>query len=368
MNSPLQQPQRVLGLDVFRGITMAFMVLVGNPGSLSIYSQLDHAAWNGWTLTDVVFPTFLWIVGASISLSIGRKTARGESRLTIVLQAFKRSAILYAIGVFIYAIGSFDLSTLRLLGVLQRVAICSFISTLIYLCASLRKQLVVVAVLLVSYWLILVYVPVPGYGPGDLGIEGNVAHYVDRIVLGSHNYSGTGSWDPEGLLSTIPAIATTLLGVIAGELLRRKQSLNRHTLQMLALGVALALCGLIASHWMPINKKLWTDSFCLLMAGIDFAVFAALHWIIDGHRRGKGLALPLAFGQNALAVYVISEVSGAILWSYPHSLPMHGRIFSALFGSVRPAELGSLLYALSTLAVIAAAAFYMHRRNWIVRI
>jgi len=347
---------------------MAFMVLVANPGSLDIYAQLDHAPWNGWTLTDVVFPSFLWMVGVSITLSVSRRLARGASRGGILLQAARRAAILFAIGVFIYAIGSFDLHSLRILGVLQRIAICSFVVTSIFLCGGARRQITFLAAILASYWLLLRFVPVPGFGAGDLSIDGNLAHYVDRIVLGSHNYVGTGTWDPEGVLSTLPAIATTLIGVLAGGLIKSSMSLERRCVRIAVYGFALIVAGLICSHWMPINKKLWTDSFCLLMAGIDFVVLALLLWIIDGRGVRLGLALPIAFGQNSLAIYMISEISGAILWSYPKSAPLHGRIFQTVFAGVGSPKLSSLLFALTTLAIMSCVAWGLHRKGWVLKI
>jgi len=358
----------VVSLDVLRGLTLAFMVLVSNPGSLSIYTQLDHASWDGLTLTDLVFPTFLWVVGFSIALSIGRKADKGIPHRAILLQALKRAVILYAIGVFIYSIGSFDLHTVRLLGVLQRIAICFFVSAAIYLRSRVQVPVLAILLLLAAYWVALFAIPVPGYGRGNLSIEGNAAHYIDHMVLGSHNYAGTGTWDPEGLLSTLPAIATTLFGLLCGELLRRNARLRRQILQMSICGALLIAAGLICTHWMPVNKKLWTVPFCFLNAGIDFLLLAFLRWLIDGRQFRRGLTLPLAFGQNALAVYIISEVSSAVLWSYPHSRPLHGQIFSALFGHIQPPQFGSLLYALLTLSIVAAVAWYMRRRKWIVKI
>lgn len=364
----IQKPERVLSLDVFRGLTMAVMVLVSNPGSLDIYTQLDHAAWNGWTITDVVFPSFLWIVGVSITLSVGGRLARSVPRGAIILQALRRSILLYAIGVFLYAIGSFDLHTLRFLGVLQRIAICYFLAVLIYLWGGVRRQIACIAALLIAYWLVMRLVPVPGFGAGNWSVEGNLAHYIDRVVLGSHNYAGTGTWDPEGLVSTLPALATTLFGVLCGTLLKRRESISERCVWMMVVGNVLLVAALICSHWMPINKKLWTDSFCLLMAGMDFVLFGILLWLVDGCRFRRGLTLPLAFGQNALTVYVLSEVAGAVLWSYPHSAPWHERIFAAVFAGIGSPKMSSLLYALCVLAIMSSIAWMMRRRGWIVKL
>jgi predicted acyltransferase len=182
--------QRLVSLDAFRGTTMALMVLVNNSGDWShTYAPLSHSTWNGWTITDVVFPSFLWIVGVAITLSLGGRLARGVAKSRLMLQVLRRAAILYALGVVGYLLPNFDFGTMRLLGVLQRIAICYLIASAIYLYASrIRTQILWVVSLLVGYWLIMTLIPVPGYGAGRLDVDGNLAHYVDRIVLGHHNF------------------------------------------------------------------------------------------------------------------------------------------------------------------------------------
>lgn len=372
LERPVAKP-RMLALDVLRGQTMAFMVLVSNPGSLDIYTQLDHAPWNGWTATDVIFPTFLWILGVSVTLSIGSRRAKGATRREIALQALKRSVLLYLIGVGIYAIGNFHWHTLRALGVLQRIAICALVATLLCLWTRTRTQVMVVLALLAGYWALLRFVPVPGYGAGNLSMEGNLAHYVDRVVLGSHNYSGTGTWDPEGLLSTLPAIATSLLGVLAGTWMQRVAGMAR-VKRMLLVGAVLIVAGCLLSVWVPINKKLWSDSFCVLMAGIDFTLLGGLLWVIDERQWRWGLTLPQAFGRNALAIYILSEVSSAVLWNYPtgSNWPFggnwHDRIFHAVFAGLGPAKFSSLLYAMTVVATLSAMAWLMQRRGWTLKL
>ena len=212
---------RLVSLDAFRGATMAFMILVNNPGDgRHSYWPLQHAEWNGWTPTDVVFPSFLWIVGVAITLSLGRRLARGDSRSELLRQAVRRAAILFVLGVLVYAYPAFNLGTQRILGVLQRIAICYLAASAIYLFTRVRGQIVWIVSLMAAYWLLMAFAPVPGYGAGRLDVEGNFAHYIDRIVLGSHNYRHTRTWDPEGIVSTLPAIATCLLGVLAGHIVR----------------------------------------------------------------------------------------------------------------------------------------------------
>jgi predicted acyltransferase len=216
---------RLMSLDVFRGATIASMMLVNNPGSWdSLYAQLDHAEWNGWTFTDLIFPFFLWIVGVAIPLSTAKRLERGESRTNLFLHVLRRSAIIFGLGLFLaffsflingsYAkAGGFGpwfhevVTTIRIPGVLQRIAVCYLIASTIYLCATLRAQIAWVVGLLAGYWLLMKLVPVPGHGAGVLTPEGNFSAYVDAQILGRHTWNGK-PWDPEGLVSTLPAIAT----------------------------------------------------------------------------------------------------------------------------------------------------------------
>lgn len=361
--------ERLVSLDAFRGLTVAFMVLVSNPGSLAIYRPLDHSPWNGWTVTDVVFPSFLWIVGVAITLSLGKRMARSVSRGRIFAQACRRAAVLYALGLLIYAIPAFNLGTLRLLGVLQRIAICYLVCTALYLTTRLRTQIMLLVGILVAYWLAMKLIPVPGFGPGNLSVEGNFAHYVDWTVLGRHNYAGTGTWDPEGIVSTLPAIGTTIFGMIAGRMLALKKSISERTVWLFLVGNALLAAGTLLSLWMPINKKLWTDSFCLFMAGMDFVIFAMFLWGLDGlHLRWKIKPL-LAFGKNALAIYMVSELLSAILYSVQvRGASVHEWIFRTGFAGVGAPATSSLLYASTYLVAMYTLAWFMDRKQWIVKV
>ncbi len=298
--------KRLTSLDAFRGATIALMVLVNDPGDgRQSYAPLRHSQWNGWTITDVVFPSFLWIVGVAITLSLGARIAAGVPRTKLLLQAARRAVIIYVLGLIVYA-WPIDLSTQRLLGVLQRIAICYLIAAAIYLYCELRGQLLSLSGLLVVYWLLMTLVPVPGYGPGRLDVAGNLAHYVDRIVLGTHNYHSTKTWDPEGLVSTLPAIATALLGVMAGHLIRAQRQLTERVVWMFLVGNVLIALGMICDAWLPINKKLWTTSFSLFMGGLDFVLLAVFLWLVDhlGHQR---YVRPLVIiGMNSIAVYMAS--------------------------------------------------------------
>jgi hypothetical protein len=220
---------------------MAFMILVNTPGDgRHVYWPLEHAEWHGWTPTDVVFPSFLWIVGLAMTLSLGRKLARGDSRAVLFGSAARRAAILFVLGVLVYVYPQFDLHTERILGVLQRIAICYFAAAAIFLTTKVRGQIVWIVSLMAVYWLLMAFAPVPGYGAGRLDVEGNFAHYIDRVVLGPHNYIWTKTWDPEGIVSTLPAIATCLLGIIAGHIVALRRSLGERCVRLFGLGAILA--------------------------------------------------------------------------------------------------------------------------------
>jgi predicted acyltransferase len=278
--APQQASSRRVALDAFRGLTIAFMVLVNDAGDgRHTYWPLDHAEWNGWTPTDVVFPSFVWIVGVAITLSLARRLAAGVTRAVLMRQALRRALVIYVLGLIVYAAPAFDLSTQRLLGVLQRIAVCYLVAAVIYLTTSVRGQIIWLIGLLTTYWLLMAFAPVPEFGAGHLDVERNFAHYIDRIMLGSHNYHSTKTWDPEGIVSTLPAIATALFGILCGQLLKTKNQLGEKVLRMVLIGAALMATGYVCNIWLPINKKLWTHSFSLFMAGLDFVLLAAFLWV-----------------------------------------------------------------------------------------
>jgi predicted acyltransferase len=277
----------------------------------------------------------------------------------------RRAAILYCLGLVLYGFPNYDLSTLRLLGVLQRIAICYAIAAAIYLTSSIRGQALWLAGLLASYWMLMTLVPVPGYGAGRLDVEGNLAHYVDRIVLGAHNYNETKTWDPEGVVSTLPSIATALFGVMAGHILRLRRELAERTTWLFLAGNLLLGAALIANQWMPINKKLWTSSFSMFMAGLDFVLFAIVVWVVDGLGWRRAVRPLVVLGMNAIAVYMASEMIEAVLGSFGWRRPLYQAVFAPL--PLSPYNT-SLAFALALLGVMFALAYVLHRRGWILRV
>jgi len=365
--------ERVVSLDAFRGATMALMVLVNTPGDYGhVYAPLEHSAWNGWTPTDVVFPSFMWIIGVAMTIVLARRLATGASRSRIFSQACRRAVALFILGLMVYAYPNFDLSTQRLFGVLQRIAVCYLMATAICLTNNIRGQIIWILSLLGGYWLLMTLVPVPGYGAGRLDVEGNFAHYIDRIVLGAHNYAYTKTWDPEGIVSTLPAIATVLFGVMAGHILRIERSLAQRVAWLFVAGVLLLAAGQVCNIWLPINKKLWTSSFSLFMAGLDFVIFAGMVWLVDvlGYRR---FTKPLVImGMNAITVYMVSELLDQVfnaihVTSGGHSVTLHAWL-GGEFGAVASPYNASLLFAIAYTLLMYLVAYVMYRRGWFLRV
>ena len=360
---------RLTALDAFRGTAMLLMVLVNNGGGLHSYSQLEHSEWNGWTLTDTVFPSFLWIVGVAITLSLGKRLQAGIAASSLIPQIVRRAAILYLLGFALYLAPSFDLSHSRYLGVLQRIAICYLAASLLYLYTGVRGQIVAIVGLMAAYTALMFFAPVPGYGAGHLDVERNFAHYVDSVVLGAHNYSQTKTWDPEGVVSTLPAIATALLGIMAGHVLRIKTSLTKRIGRLALIGIVLICAAEIASVWMPINKKLWSCSFALMMAGLDFVILAVSLWFVD-ERGYKKVVKPLVIvGMNSIAVYLASEVLSEVLDDiHVGGASLHDVIYDRFYAPIASVNNASLLWALSFVLVMYLLAYGLYRRGWFWRI
>jgi predicted acyltransferase len=366
---------RLLSLDVFRGATIAAMMLVNNAGNWNaVYPPLRHSAWHGWTFTDTIFPFFLWIAGVSMTFSFAKRLERNDSRARLLTHTLQRAATIFLLGLFLNLFPLFQFSNVRIPGVLQRIAVCYLIAGVIFLYTSLRGQMVWTASLLLVYCALMKLVPVPGFGAGSLEKEGNFAQYVDQLVLSGHMWASSKTWDPEGIVSTLPSIATILFGILTGHLLRSRLSPESKTAWLMVMGNGLIGAGLIWAWWLPINKPLWTSSYSLLMAGMAANVFGCCYWLIDikGYRRWSQ---PFAiYGMNAITVYVLAgllskslsviKVAGvdgseitAGKWLYEH-------IYAPLASPVN----ASLLYALTYVAILYGVSWFMYRMKWFVRV
>lgn len=306
---------RLLSIDVYRGLAVAGMILVDNPGSdEGAYWPIKHAQWNGWTPADLIFPSFLFLVGVSMVFSFSARLARGESRGDILLHAGKRSLILIALGIFVNAmpfVGP-DIHTWRMEGVLQRIAVCYMIAAILVLYSDSRIQSAALVACLVGYWVILRFVPVPGFGIPTHDIpfmdpDRNIVAWLDRRLFPGRLYNGTR--DPEGIISNIPAIGTALMGVLAGHWLKSARTARAKVLMLLCCGVFALCAGLLWNTRFPINKNLWTSSFVLLTGGFALIVLAVLYWILDiKNWRGLWTVPFLIFGMNAIVGFVADSL------------------------------------------------------------
>lgn len=345
--------ERLISLDVFRGLTIAGMILVNNPGSWdSVYPALEHATWNGVTPTDLIFPFFLFIVGIAITFSLSNRKERGDSQSKLMLQIFKRSAIIFLLGLLMAGFPEFNLSRIRIPGVLQRIAVVYLISSFIFLKMSTKNQAILATVILFLYWGIMTLIPVPGVGYANLEPSTNLGAWLDRLIFGKHIWYYSKTWDPEGLLSTLPAISTALLGILTGRWLRGPADKTTKTVWMFFWGIIGMLLGVIWDMWFPINKNLWTSSYVLYTAGMGLLFMAVCYWLIDV-KGYKWWTKPfLVYGTNAITVYFLSGI--AARWLYMpkvndaagHTLDLKVYLYNTLFASWLPAINASLAWAI----------------------
>ena len=298
---------RWLALDAFRGLSVAGMILVNNPGSWShVYPPLAHAEWHGWTPTDLIFPFFLFAVGVAMTLSFGRRMAEGADRAALLRKVAWRSVAIVGFGLFLNGFPSYHLSGMRLPGVLQRIGLVYGLAATAYLLLSRSGQRRLAAALLLGYWAAMTLVPVPGVGAGSLTVEANLAQYLDSLVLSGHMWRPT--WDPEGLLSTIPAVVTCLLGAFAGDWLASDRSGAEKAIGLFVAGSAAMFAGWVWSIWFPINKNLWTSSYVLLTGGMAAHLLALLYVIID-LRGWRAWAFPfVVIGMNPITIYLAQDL------------------------------------------------------------
>ncbi|HTO93076.1 MAG TPA: DUF5009 domain-containing protein, partial [Bacteroidota bacterium] len=345
------------------------------------YPQLKHAAWNGWTMTDMVFPFFLWIVGVAMTFSLARRREKGASDGALVLHALRRSLIIFALGIvvngFPFGVGAaFSFATLRIPGVLQRIAICYFIVSVLYLKTRPRTLVISAVSLLALYWALVKLVPVPGYGPGVMDPVGCLCWYVDSNLLAGHTwvFAPTPGFDPEGIVSTLPAIVTTIFGVLTGYYLRADRSRETKTAEMFVAGYIMILIGVVADIWLPINKNCWTSSYAIFMGGWALVCFATVYWLMDVRGKARFLEPFRIFGLNAITLYVVSELLATLLWvitvtgSGGNIVTLHDAIYGSLFAPFFSGANASLAFALVYVLLHFLLGWVMWKRGWIIRV
>jgi predicted acyltransferase len=450
MNS---KSERLVSLDVFRGLTVAGMILVNNPGTRQyVYPALDHATWHGVTPTDLIFPFFLFIVGIAISLSLEKRLMRGEDRKILGLHIFQRSITIFLLGEFMsgfpfmniqpmIAAGSsywyigllllfsfsynlsiiiilymifpliekilfnhdkreslirkklfsfltilvllvaafpfifpdHGLSNIRIPGVLQRIAVVYFFASSLFLFFDSKKLFYCIIGLLLIYSAFMLLYPVPGFGSGNFTKEGNFAGYLDNLILNGHMWSVSKTWDPEGVFSTLPAIATALFGILTGKLLRSDKNLNEKISLIYVYGAILSLAGVILDMWIPINKSLWTSSYSIYCAGMALLFLGTTIFIVDVKNFGKYFTTFLVYGMNAIAVFFLSGMLARVMMTY--KLYYNGQvinfqnylylsIFQPIFGNIN----GSLGYALTYVAFWFVMMWILYKKKIFIKV
>lgn len=345
-NQPLKTP-RLISLDVFRGLTIALMIIVNSPGNAFPYSWLDHSVWNGCTLADLVFPFFIVIVGISSVLALSNLRAKGVTTSRLIEKVMRRSAYIFFMGLLLNVFPHHvDLFSIRIFGVLQRIGICYCIASILFITTQMRTQALIMVVLLIGYGCLMTLHP-------SMMLDGNAVGYWDQWLLGSsHLY--TPRFDPEGLLSTIPAIASTLLGNLIGVFLLSSQSKQRKCRQMLISGILLALAGWIWAEVLPLNKALWSSSYVLWTGGLALLVYVPIYALIEIKQRVKW-SLPFdLLGRHAMLVYMLHvlflKIQAMIRLPNVAGELVGYRVYitEVLFGHLSP-ENAALCYAVSYL-------------------
>ena len=398
--APAPVRQRLLSLDVFRGLTVAGMLLVNNPGTWSaIFPPLEHAEWNGWTPTDLIFPFFLFIVGITTHLSLSARRARGDDDHALVKQILRRGIIIYLLG---FAMAMFPfyqwgviqslpnatpwdrilyrIEHVRILGVLPRIAIVYICAALLTLKTNLRQQIIIIASLLFGYWFAMTLIPVPGENAiGALLLnthDHNLAAWLDRLILGTnHTWSGSVTFDPEGPMSTIPAIGTAMLGVIAGTWIGRKdKSLTDRISGLFAAGSIGMVVGLMWNWSFPINKNLWTSSYVVFTAGMACVAIATIMWLVD-YLNVKWWTKPfVVYGVNPIVAFVGSGVLARLIYTLWHvnyqgkSVALQDAIYQIVFLPWLPPRVASLAFAISFVLLWYGILLVLYRRNIILKV
>ncbi|MFA1771233.1 acyltransferase family protein [Rufibacter glacialis] len=365
---------RLRSLDVFRGITVLAMILVNNPGSWGkIYAPLRHAAWHGCTPTDLVFPFFLFIVGVSIAYAFSGAKQIPESHTKTIGRIIRRGLTLFALGMFLALFPKFDFETVRIPGVLQRIGVVFILAAIIFLKTEKRTQIMIIAFLLIGYWVVMMFVPVPGIGVSNLLPTTNLAAWLDNTLLPGHLWKSTKVWDPEGILSTLPAVATALTGVLAGQWLKKKDDMGNKIAWLMVWGVICTCLGLVWDLHFPINKSLWTSSYVLYTSGLAMLGLGLCYWVIDVKGYQRFTTPFLVYGVNAITVFFLSGLIPRIMGMIKVDTPA-GEVDSKTYlyetfytSSFSPYN-ASLAWALTWIFFWMVILWIMYKKNIIIKV
>lgn len=367
MANKINQSKRILSLDALRGFTIAGMILVNVPGSWDhIYRPFKHAAFNGLTLADLVFPFFLYIVGASIVLALGKRFEQGVSKWEMVKKVLFRTVVIFALGVFLNWMSSGFTFPLRIAGVLQRIAICYLFASLLFIFTSKIAMLMIALILLLGYWILTIFIPIPGLGKTIFTPEMNWTAWVDGQLLPGSMYFGT--WDPEGILSTLTAIVTTITGMVTTYFISKIQDKKQKVIILLIGGVGLTVAGILLSSSFPINKNVWSSSYVLVTSGLVTLLWSFLIYIIDIKNFTKWTRPGIIFGANAITAYVLHYLIAYPLGYFKiGNASIQGHFMNSL-SVILPAELASLLWAILYVFICFLPIWWMYRKKIFIKI
>lgn len=380
---------RLLSLDFFRGLTVAAMILVNNPGSWGhIYAPLAHAEWNGCTPTDLIFPFFLWIVGVSIAFAMSNSKTDPSTHQKTIIKAIKRGIILYLLGFFLAIFGKIigaiidgrsiweAFQTVRLLGVLQRIGIVFIISSIIFIKVPNKTIFKIFVVILALYWALMTFIPVPGVGYPNLEKETNLAAWIDRgILTEAHTWASSKTWDPEGILSTLPAVGTCLFGILVGVWMRKKDVDNPTKVAWLfTAGITAVILGLLWDLQFPINKALWTSSYVLYAGGLASIGLALCYWIIDVQGYKKFTTPFVVYGVNAITVFFLAGLMPRVLNLIQITKPdgtktgllvrFYETCYSPFFSPINASLVWAITYVLGFYVIL----YFMYKKNIIIKV
>lgn len=369
--------ERFLSLDVFRGMALCFMIIVNTPGSGSLpFGMLEHAPWHGFTPTDLVFPSFLFAVGNAMSFSMKKFEHMASSE--VLLKIFKRSFLIFLIGYLMYWFPFFNydaqghmigrpISHTRILGVLPRIALCFGIASLMIYYLSARTVIWSSVVFLLGYWAILLFYGTPG---AELSMTGNAGIFLDKYIMGDlHLYHGEGiPFDPEGILSTIPAIVNVIIGYFAGKFIQENGKGYESIAKLLLVGCLFVLIALFWNITLPINKKIWTSSFVMVTTGIDLIIIGALLYIIEIRKSVEWTGFFVIFGKNPLFIYIVAGMLMEIIDLIFPGTHFYKWINVNFYQVIAPGPIGSLLFALSFMLICWLVGYLLDKRKIYIRV
>jgi predicted acyltransferase len=359
---------RLVSLDALRGYTVAAMIMVNFPGSEEhVFFTLRHTIWNGLSFTDQVAPFFLFIIGISISFAFQQPQQNGLSKAQLHKKILVRAIKIFAIGMFLNAMPAFDLASLRYTGTLHRIAIVYAITAMVFLHSNWKQQAILCGMLLIGYWIIMLSIPTPDEGKVMLEPGRNLAAYIDRLYLPGKMWQG--NWDPEGILSTVPCVATCLLGVLAGHLMSLSIAANLKLNYLMSAGVITAVMGYFVSLSFPVNENLWSSSFVLVTAGFASLAFAVFYFFADvlGHQRWCRPGV--IFGVNAITAYILGDVFSLLFYQLPlGSGTLNRHVVNWLIAAGLSPDMASWCYALLYVCIVFIPLYFMYRKKIFIKL